>query len=91
MTLWCFWKNIAQLQIYGAQANTLVDNAGVIQAFGARKLRMAQELASILCGVSADQIMGMRPDEQILSIEGKTMRCKQARYYNDELFRRPPE
>jgi type IV secretion system protein VirD4 len=90
MTLWCFWQNIAQLQIYGAQANTLVDNAGVIQTFGARNLRMAQDLANMVGGVSADQIMGLRPDEQILLIEGRTTRCKQARYYNDELFRAAP-
>ena len=50
LTLWCFWQNIAQLQIFGAQANTLVDNAGAIQAFGARNLRMAQDLANILGG-----------------------------------------
>jgi type IV secretion system protein VirD4 len=88
MTLWCFWQNVAQLQIYGAQANTLIDNAGVIQAFGARNMRMAQDFANIVGGVSAEQVMGMRPDEQILLIEGKAIRCKQARYYNDELFRR---
>ena len=51
-------------------------------------MRMAQEFANIVGGVSAKQVMGMRPDEQILLIEGKAMRCKQARYYNDELFRR---
>jgi hypothetical protein len=34
--------NSAQLQIYGAQANTFVGNAGVIQAFGARNLRMVR-------------------------------------------------
>jgi type IV secretion system protein VirD4 len=90
MTLWCFWQNVAQLQIYGSQANTLVDNAGVIQAFGARNLRMAQDMANILGGVSAEQIMGLRPDEQILLIEGRMTRCRQARYYNDELFRGAP-
>lgn len=48
LTLWTFWQNAAQLQIYGTQANTLADNAGVIQAFGARNLRMAQDLANLL-------------------------------------------
>jgi type IV secretion system protein VirD4 len=86
LTLWTFWQNVAQLQIYGTQANTLVDNAGVIQAFGVRNQRMAQDLASILGGISAEQIMSMRPDEQLLLIEGKFVRCKQARYYSDKLF-----
>ncbi|HTV56939.1 MAG TPA: type IV secretory system conjugative DNA transfer family protein [Terriglobia bacterium] len=87
LTLWSFWQNVAQLQIYGSQANTLVDNAGIVQIFGARNLRMAQDLANIIGGMSADQILGMSPDEQMLLIEGKLSRCKQVRYYSDELFR----
>jgi type IV secretory pathway TraG/TraD family ATPase VirD4 len=30
--------------------------------------------------------MKMRPDEQILLIDGKPVKCRQARYYNDPLF-----
>ena len=71
LTLWTFWQNVAQLQIYGAQANTLVDNAGVVQVFGARNQRMAQDLANIIGGVSAEEILRMPKDEQILLIEGK--------------------
>jgi type IV secretion system protein VirD4 len=86
LTLWTFWQNVAQLQIYGTQATTLIDNAGVIQAFGARNLRMAQDFANIVGGVSADQIMNMKADEQLLLVEGKRAICKQERYYNDEFF-----
>jgi type IV secretion system protein VirD4 len=86
LTLWTFFQNVAQLQIYGSQATTLIDNAGVIQAFGARNQRMAQDLANIVGGISAEQIMKMRADEQLLLIYGKNVTCKQARYYNDELF-----
>ena len=59
---------------------------GVIQAFGARNLRMAQDFANIVGGISAEQIMKMKPDEQLLLVEGKNVFCKQARYYSDELF-----
>jgi type IV secretion system protein VirD4 len=86
LTLWTLWQNVAQMQAYGAQAHTLVDNAGVIQVFGARNLRMAQDLANIIGGVSAEQIMSLGPEEQFLLIEGKLTRCKQARYYSDSLF-----
>ena len=86
LTLWTFWQNVAQLQIYGAQANTLVDNAGVVQVFGARNHRMAQDLANILGGISPEEILRMPHDQQILLIEGKAQRCRQARYYSDELF-----
>ena len=85
-TLWTFWQNVAQLQNYGSQANTLVDNAGVIQVFGARNQRMAQDLANLVGGISPDEIMKMPKDEQFLLVEGQPIRCKQARYYNDKLF-----
>jgi hypothetical protein len=55
------------------------------------QLRIAQDFVNIAGSESAEQVMGMRPDEQILLGGGKEMRCKQARYYNDELFRRVPE
>ena len=40
LTLWTFWQNAAQLQIYGPHANTLVDKAGVIQIFRYSVLRI---------------------------------------------------
>ena len=86
LTLWTFWQNVAQLQTYGTQANTLVDNAGVIQIFGARNQRMAQDLANLVGGVSAEQILSMKPDDQMLLLESKLIRCKQARYYSDAMF-----
>jgi type IV secretion system protein VirD4 len=84
LTLWTFWQNAAQLEIYGSQANTLVDNAGVIQSFGARNRRMAQDFANLVGGITPDDILNMSPDEQIILIEGKPIRCKQVRHYNDE-------
>jgi type IV secretion system protein VirD4 len=89
LTLWSFWQNVSQLQIYGTQANTLIDNAGVIHAFGAKNMRMAQDFVNIVGGLTADQVMGLPKDEQILLIDGKCTLCKQARYYSDELFSSP--
>jgi type IV secretion system protein VirD4 len=89
LTLWTFWQNVAQLQIYGGQANTLVDNAGVIQIFGARNRRMAQDLANIVGDVTPEEILSMKQDQQMLLTEGKLMRCKQTRYYSDHLFSHP--
>jgi type IV secretion system protein VirD4 len=86
LTLWTFWQNSAQLQIYGLQANTLVDNAGVIQIFGARNHRMAQDIANLIGGISGEEILRLHNDEQVLLVEGKLVRCKQARYYSDKAF-----
>jgi type IV secretion system protein VirD4 len=87
VTVWSFWQNAAQLQIYGAQANTLVDNAGVIQIFGARNYRMAKDLADVVGGISADELLRMPQDEQVLLIESRLARCKQVRHYEDKMFR----
>jgi type IV secretion system protein VirD4 len=87
VTLWTFWQNSGQLNIYGAQANTLTDNAGVIQIFGVRNFRMAQEIANVIGGVSAEELLRMAPDEQVLLIESKLQRSRQVRHYEDKLFR----
>ena len=84
LTLWTFWQNAAQLSIYGPQANTLVDNAGVVQVFGARNHRMAQDIANLIGGISPDEILRMPQDEQILLIEGKAIRSRQVRHYSDK-------
>jgi type IV secretion system protein VirD4 len=72
LTLWSFWQSPGQLPLYGDQANTIVDNAGVVQCFGARNRRMAQEFMNIVGGVDADTILKMGQDEQLLLIEGGT-------------------
>jgi len=86
LTLWCFWQNAAQLQIYGAQANTLVDNAGIIQIFGVKNNRMAQDLANLLGGVSAEELLKMPREQQMLLIDGRLHRASQVRHYSDQLF-----
>jgi type IV secretion system protein VirD4 len=88
LTLWTFWQNADQLKIYGAQANTLIDNAGVIQIFGAGNYRMARDLAELIGGISADKLLGLGANEQVLLIESKLLRCLQIRHYDDQLFRR---
>jgi type IV secretion system protein VirD4 len=88
MTLWTMWQNVAQLSIYGEQARTILDNAGVVQLFGARNRRMAEEFAQLVGGVRADDIMAMRPDEQLLLIEGGTPRyARRVRYFEEAMFR----
>ena len=86
LTLWCFFQNPSQTSIYGPDAHTLIDNAGVIQVFGTKNHRLAQDLANLIGGVSPTQILRMPPDEQILLIDGKINRCKQVWHYNDSLF-----
>jgi type IV secretion system protein VirD4 len=86
VTVWSFWQNAEQLQIYGSQANTLLDNAGVVQIFGIRNYRMAQDLANVIGGISADELLKLPKSEQMLLIESKVRRCRQVRHYEDREF-----
>jgi len=86
LTLWCFFQNAAQLSIYGPQANTLVDNGGIVQVFGVKNHRMAQDLASLLGGISPEALMKMPGEEQVILIDSKLHRASQIRYYRDAVF-----
>jgi type IV secretion system protein VirD4 len=87
VTMWSFWQNLSQLEQYGHDARTLIDNAGVIQLFGARNFRAAKDFVDLVGGISAEDIMQLKPDEQILLIEGGYPVCaKTVRYFEDELF-----
>jgi type IV secretory pathway TraG/TraD family ATPase VirD4 len=88
LTLWTFWQIVDQLRTYGALANTIIDNAGVIQIFGVRNYRMAQEISSLIGGISPDELLRLRPQEQVLLMESKLIRCLQVRHYEDQMFRR---
>jgi type IV secretion system protein VirD4 len=88
VTLWTHWQNIAQqIQIYGtAGAHTLIDNAGVLQVLGAPNHRAAEEFASLLGGVSADEIMALGPRDQLAFIDGKLQRLRRFRYFEETRF-----
>jgi type IV secretion system protein VirD4 len=87
LTLWSFWQNIAQLEIYGDQARTIVDNAGVLQFFGARNRRMAEDFAALVGGIDADTIMAMRGGEQMLLVDGALVEnSRTLRYYSEPMF-----
>lgn len=51
--------------------------------FGARNRRMAQDFANLVGGVAPEDIQNLASDEQVLLIEGKALRCRQVRYYED--------
>jgi hypothetical protein len=43
-------------------------------------------IANLIGGLSAEQILRMPHDEQVLLIDGKLSQCKQVRYYSDKEF-----
>ncbi len=54
-----------------------MDNAGVIDLFGARSRRMAEDFANLVGGISAEEIMRMPENEQLSLIHKKLQRARQ--------------
>lgn len=87
ITLHTIWQNAAQLEIYDSQARTIIDNAGALQCFGLRNMRMANEVAALIGGFSGENLMAMERDEMLLSREGSHPEIvKQVRYYQETMF-----
>ena len=57
-----------------------IDNAGVIHIFGVKNYRMAQDLANVIGGVSADELLRLPVNKQVLLIDSKLQRCRQLRH-----------
>ena len=82
--LWSFWQNPAQLEIYKHHRRTIMDNAGVIQVLGVRNQLAADEFAALFGGISADRIMSMRSDEELLVVDGSAPEfARRVRYFDD--------
>jgi type IV secretion system protein VirD4 len=85
--LWTYWQSPAQLEMYGADARTLVDNAGVVQCFGAHNLRAAREFAELIGGVDAETVLDLAADEQIVLMESRRpQRMRRIRYFEDPIY-----
>ena len=85
LKLWTFWQAASQLDIYGSDAKTILDNAGVVQIFGVRNYRAATDVANLLGGILPDTLMEMKPDEQMLLVNGgRPFVARQVRYYDRE-------
>jgi type IV secretory pathway TraG/TraD family ATPase VirD4 len=49
-------------------------------------MRGSQDLANLVGSISADEVMKLGRDEQILLIEGEVVKCRQVRHYSDRAF-----
>lgn len=87
VTFWSFWQNPSRLEIYGHDARTIMDNAGVLQFLRPSNLRAAAEFADLMGGVTADEIMAMPDDELLLLTDGVgPTRHGLVRYFEDSIF-----
>ncbi len=84
MRTWTFWQDLAQIEsLYGVSAETMINNSGVLQAFGATNFRSADALASRL-GCDAGEMFAMDEGEQMVAFRGEwPVRLQRFNYLTD--------
>ena len=85
---WTFWQSLAQIRTtYGAAYSTVLDNASVVQTFGAGHHHAAAELARVLGG-TAEELLGLGADEQLVAMAGQpARRARKLNYLRDPRYR----
>jgi len=58
----------------------------VVQLFGARNQRMADEFAGLIGGISGEAVMRLEPEQQLLLINGASLICHRLNYLRDAIF-----
>ncbi len=81
-----FWQDLSQLMTcYPTEWRTIVNNCGVKQVFGMNDSFMATGLDELF-HVPLRQLATLPSDEQLLLINGETMRAKKLDYLSDREF-----
>jgi len=85
--VWTFWQDLEQMQkCYPDSWRTILNNCGVVQAFGFNNRDAAQQWGRYL-DTSVQQLRNLSPDDQVLAIyrQGE-QRCERLNYLRDERF-----
>lgn len=81
-----FWQDLSQLMTcYPSEWKTIINNCGVKQTFGLTDAFMAQGLDELF-QLPISELTKLRRNEQIMLINGKTIRCNKLDYLRDSRF-----
>lgn len=87
--MWCIFQDAAQLMdLYPSAWPAMVNNCSVLQLFGARNYRAAEEFARLIGGITPETFLKMKKDEQVLLINGgNPILCTRNNYLKQPLYR----
>lgn len=85
---WSFWQDVSQIQrLYADDWQTMVNNARVIQAFGANTLLAARGVTELTGYAPPSAVLGVEPEEMILQIAGdEPVLARKPNYLADPAF-----
>lgn len=83
--VWTFWQDVQQLQSsFPVGWRTLLNNSA-LQVFGVSSRLMARELEAIM-DCTAEELLDLAPDEQLLQLGGGVTRSRRLNYLLDPRF-----
>ncbi len=84
---WTIWQDFQQLEYnYQGSWQTLMNNCGVLQFFGSKNYQVARKIEEIT-GVPASAVRAMKPEEQLLVLDGFAKVARKLDYLTDDLYR----
>lgn len=88
LQVWMFFQDISQMkELYGGDFNTMINNCGIVQAFGISRQLSASSLSKILGRYSATELLKLDKSEQVLSIAPAQVEIyRLMKYYRDKIF-----
>lgn len=83
---WTIWQDFQQLESnYPGDWQTLMNNCGALQFFGCKNIQMARRIETIT-GIPLAQIQKLRPDQQVLVLDGEPMFSRKVDYLSDPAY-----
>ena len=88
LQVWMFFQDLSQMRmLYPDDFDTMINNCGVLQAFGLSRRSAAGPLASIVGRYTTKDITSLDRTQQLISMSpGKVRVARLAKYYKDKAF-----
>ena len=88
LQVWMFFQDLTQLKaLYENDYSTMINNCGVVQAFGLGRSSAAEPIARIVGGIRSNELLQLDARQQMLSVlPGAAKIARLGQYYKDGAF-----
>ncbi len=89
LQVWMFFQDMAQVEdLYPIDYKTMINNCGVLQAFGFSRMSAAAPLAKTIGKYSEEELLNLDKTQQIISIApGNVYISNKMKYFSDTFFK----
>jgi type IV secretion system protein VirD4 len=84
---WSFWQDYSQISRLYSDSESLINNAKVLQCFGASNMLMAESVSKLVGSFHPIDVLSIDDDEMVLSVYGDTpVVARKPDYRSDPAF-----